>query len=79
MVAQGLPLERYLHEIPAGLRAAEGSTLFPDMLSEENLSTDSGRWPAIATTTGPEGLRSSRWSGLLPTPASPRSSSGRAA
>ena len=37
-LAQGLLTERYLHEIPEGSRAAEGSTLFPDMLSEENLS-----------------------------------------
>jgi L-glyceraldehyde 3-phosphate reductase len=37
-LAQGLLTERYLHEIPEGSRAAEGSSLFPDMLSEENLS-----------------------------------------
>jgi L-glyceraldehyde 3-phosphate reductase len=37
-LAQGLLTERYLHEIPAGSRLAEGSSLFPDMVSEENLS-----------------------------------------
>jgi L-glyceraldehyde 3-phosphate reductase len=37
-LAQGLLTERYLHEIPAGSRLTEGSSLFPAMVSEENLS-----------------------------------------
>ena len=37
-LAQGLLTERYLHEIPAGSRLTEGSSLSRDMVSEENLS-----------------------------------------
>ncbi len=37
-LAQGLLTERYLHDIPAGSRLTEGSSLLPDMVSEENLS-----------------------------------------
>jgi L-glyceraldehyde 3-phosphate reductase len=37
-LAQGLLTERYLHEIPEGSRASEGTTLFPTMLSDENLA-----------------------------------------
>jgi L-glyceraldehyde 3-phosphate reductase len=37
-LAQGLLTERYLKEIPENSRAAEGTTLFREMLSEENLS-----------------------------------------
>jgi L-glyceraldehyde 3-phosphate reductase len=37
-LAQGLLTERYLKEIPEDSRAAEGTTLFREMLSEENLS-----------------------------------------
>ena len=37
-LAQGLLTERYLHDIPAGSRASEGTTLFREMLSEENLA-----------------------------------------
>ena len=37
-LAQGLLTERYLHEIPADSRAAQGTSLFPEMLTEENLS-----------------------------------------
>jgi L-glyceraldehyde 3-phosphate reductase len=37
-LAQGLLTERYLHDIPAGSRLTEGSSLSPAMVSEENLS-----------------------------------------
>ena len=37
-LAQGLLTERYLHEIPEGSRASEGTSLFPAMLSDENLA-----------------------------------------
>jgi L-glyceraldehyde 3-phosphate reductase len=37
-LAQGLLTERYLHGIPAGSRAAEGTSLSADMLSDENLA-----------------------------------------
>ena len=37
-LAQGLLTERYLHGIPAGSRRDGGSSLSPDMLSEENLA-----------------------------------------
>jgi L-glyceraldehyde 3-phosphate reductase len=37
-LAQGLLTGRYLHEIPEGSRASEGTTLFPAMLSDENLA-----------------------------------------
>src|SRR6202035_4186855 len=37
-LAQGLLTERYLHEIPEGSRASEGTSLFPAMLSDENLT-----------------------------------------
>jgi L-glyceraldehyde 3-phosphate reductase len=38
-LAQGLLTERYLHDIPADSRAAaEGTSLLPDMLSEQNLA-----------------------------------------
>jgi L-glyceraldehyde 3-phosphate reductase len=37
-LAQGLLTERYLHEIPEGSRLTEGTSLFPEMVSEENLA-----------------------------------------
>jgi L-glyceraldehyde 3-phosphate reductase len=37
-LAQGVLTDRYLHEIPADSRAAAGTSLFPSMLSEENLA-----------------------------------------
>jgi L-glyceraldehyde 3-phosphate reductase len=37
-LAQGLLTDRYLHGIPAGSRASEGSSLSTDMLSDENLA-----------------------------------------
>jgi L-glyceraldehyde 3-phosphate reductase len=38
-LAQGLLTERYLHDIPADSRAAaQGTSLLPDMLSEQNLA-----------------------------------------
>ncbi len=55
-LAQGLLTERYLHEVPAGSRAAEGSSLFPDMLSEENLS----RVRALADIAAQRGQRVSQ-------------------
>jgi L-glyceraldehyde 3-phosphate reductase len=37
-LAQGVLTERYLHEIPPDSRAAAGTSLFPTMLSDENLA-----------------------------------------
>ena len=37
-LAQGMLTDRYLHGIPAGSRASEGSSLSPDWLTEENLA-----------------------------------------
>ena len=37
-LAQGLLTERYLDQIPEGSRASQGTTLFADMLSDENLA-----------------------------------------
>ncbi|HEY8112802.1 MAG TPA: L-glyceraldehyde 3-phosphate reductase [Actinomycetes bacterium] len=37
-LAQGMLTDRYLHGVPAGSRASEGSSLSPDWLTEENLA-----------------------------------------
>jgi L-glyceraldehyde 3-phosphate reductase len=37
-LAQGMLTDRYLHGVPAGSRASEGSSLTPDWLNEENLA-----------------------------------------
>ena len=67
-LAQGLLTERYLHEIPEGSRAAEGSSLLPDMLSEENLS----RVRALADIAARRGQKVSQLRvGLVP-PRPPR-------
>jgi L-glyceraldehyde 3-phosphate reductase len=55
-LAQGLLTERYLHEIPAGSRAAEGTSLSTDMLSDENL----GRVRALADIAARRGQKVSQ-------------------
>ena len=55
-LAQGLLTERYLHDIPAGSRASEGTTLFREMLSDENL----GRVRALAEIAGTRGQKVSQ-------------------
>ncbi|HEY3009212.1 MAG TPA: L-glyceraldehyde 3-phosphate reductase [Micromonosporaceae bacterium] len=37
-LAQGMLTDRYLHGVPAGSRASEGSSLSPEWLTEENLA-----------------------------------------
>jgi L-glyceraldehyde 3-phosphate reductase len=37
-LAQGMLTDRYLHGVPEGSRASEGSSLFPEWLNEENLA-----------------------------------------
>jgi L-glyceraldehyde 3-phosphate reductase len=37
-LAQGMLTDRYLHGVPPGSRASEGSSLLPEWLSEENLA-----------------------------------------
>jgi L-glyceraldehyde 3-phosphate reductase len=56
-LAQGLLTERYLHDdIPAGSRASEGTTLFREMLSDENL----GRVRALAKIAAGRGQKVSQ-------------------
>ena len=55
-LAQGLLTERYLHDIPAGSRASEGTTLFREMLSDENL----GRVRALADIAARRGQKVSQ-------------------
>ena len=50
-LAQGLLTDRYLDGVPTGSRAAEDKSLFPSMLSEENLDRIRGL-AAIAAGRG---------------------------